>query len=203
MSSSSSSARQSRSTGGIGETLRESAVINLTGAVTMVVDDSPFALDLTTQALLGFGIKTRYACNSGAEAMAILRDHPIDLLIVDCEMPDMDGYALVRWLRRSGLDPNAFAPVIMTAAHVRRSRVSEARDCGASFVVTKPFSASTLLERLVWIARDTRPFLEVGDYFGPDRRFRQGEPPGEERRSSLIRKAQFDAERAAAQRGDA
>lgn len=203
MASPSSSARQSRVTGGVGETLRESAVINLTGAVTMVVDDSPFALDLTTQALLGFGIKTRYTCNSGAEAMAILRDQPIDLLIVDCEMPDMDGYALVRWLRRSGLDPNAFAPVIMTAAHVRRSKVSEARDCGASFVVTKPFSASTLLERLVWIARDTRPFLEVGDYFGPDRRFRQGDPPGEERRSSLIRKAQFDAERAAAQRGDA
>lgn len=203
MASPSSSARQSRATGGVGETLRESAVINLTGAVTMVVDDSPFALDLTTQALLGFGIKTRYTCNSGAEAMAILRDQPIDLLIVDCEMPDMDGYALVRWLRRSGLDPNAFAPVIMTAAHVRRSKVSEARDCGASFVVTKPFSASTLLERLVWIARDTRPFLEVGDYFGPDRRFRQGEAPGEERRSSLIRKAQFDAERAAVQRGDA
>lgn len=202
MASSSTSARLSRATS-VGETLRESAVINLTGAVTMVVDDSPFALDLTTQALLGFGIKTRFACNSGAEAMAILRDHPIDLLIVDCEMPDMDGYALVRWLRRSGLDPNAFTPVIMTAAHVRRSKVSEARDCGANFVVTKPFSASTLLERLVWIARDTRPFLEVGDYFGPDRRFRQGEAPGEERRANLIRKAQFDAERAAAQRGDA
>lgn len=203
MASPSTSARLSRATSGVGETLRESAVINLTGAVTMVVDDSPFALDLTTQALLGFGIKTRFACNSGAEAMAILRDHPIDLLIVDCEMPDMDGYALVRWLRRSGLDPNAFTPVIMTAAHVRRSKVSEARDCGANFVVTKPFSASTLLERLVWIARDTRPFLEVGDYFGPDRRFRQGEAPGEERRANLIRKAQFDAERAAAQRGDA
>lgn len=203
MASSSTSARLSRATSGVGETLRESAVINLTGAVTMVVDDSPFALDLTTQALLGFGVKTRFACNSGAEAMAILRDHPIDLLIVDCEMPDMDGYALVRWLRRSGLDPNAFTPVIMTAAHVRRSKVSEARDCGANFVVTKPFSAATLLERLVWIARDTRPFLEVGDYFGPDRRFRQGEAPGEERRANLIRKAQFEAERAAAYGGDA
>lgn len=202
MASSSTSARLSRATSGVGETLRESAVINLTGAVTMVVDDSPFALDLTTQALLGFGIRTRYACNSGAEAMAILREQPIDLLIVDCEMPDMDGYALVRWLRRSGLDPNAFTPVIMTAAHVRRSKVSEARDCGASFVVTKPFSASTLLERLVWIARDTRPFLEVGDYFGPDRRFRQGEAPGDERRANLIRKAQFEAERAAVHGGD-
>lgn len=183
---------------GIGEALRESSVINLAGAVTMVVDDSPFALELTSQALLGFGIRTRYSCHSAAEAMAILADCPIDLLVVDCEMPEMDGYELVRWLRRSGLDPNAFVPVVMTAAHIRRSRVAEARDCGASFVITKPFSAKTLLERIVWVARDSRPFLEVGEYFGPDRRFRDAAPPGEERRAEVIRRAQFEAEKAAA-----
>ena len=179
--------------------LRESAVINLTGAVTMVVDDSPFGLDITASALLGFGIKTRYACHSAAEAMEILKDHPVDLLVVDTEMPEMDGYELVRWLRRSGLDPNAFAPVIMTASHIRRSRVTEARDCGANFVITKPFSASTLLERIVFVARDTRPFLEVGDYFGPDRRFREGKPPLEERRADVLRRMKMDAEKAAAQ----
>lgn len=183
---------------GLVDALRESAVINLTGAVTMVVDDSPFGLDITASALLGFGIKTKYACHSAAEAIDILQDQAIDLLVVDSEMPDMDGYGLVRWLRRSGLDPNAFAPVIMTAAHVRRSRVSEARDCGANFVITKPFSAASLLERIVWVSRDSRPFLEVGDYFGPDRRFREGGPPGEERRSDVIRKARFEAQKAAA-----
>ena len=190
-----------RGMNGVGESLRESAVFNFAGAVTMVIDDSPFALELTAQAVLGFGIKVRHACSSAAEAIGVLRDHPVDLILVDCEMPGMSGYEFVRWLRRSGLEPNAFAPVIMTAAHVRRSKVSEARDCGASFVITKPFSASTLLERLVWVARDARPFLEVGDYFGPDRRFRQGDPPGEERRASLIRKAQFDAEQRAASGG--
>src|SRR5215217_3004893 len=183
---------------GLAEALRESAVINLTGAVTMVVDDSPFGLDITASALLGFGIKTRYACPSAAAAMEILQDQAIDLLVVDSEMPDVDGYGLVRWLRRSGLDPNAFVPVIMTAAHVRRSRVSEARDCGANFVITKPFSAASLLERIVWVARDSRPFLEVGEYFGPDRRFRAGDPPGEERRGDVLRRARFEAEKQAA-----
>lgn len=186
---------------GLGEALRESSVINLTGAVTMVVDDSPFALELTSQALLGFGIRTKYSCTSAAQAMEILADSPIDLLVVDCEMPEMDGYELVRWLRRSGLDPNAFAPVIMTAAHIRRSRVAEARDCGASFVITKPFSARTLLERIVWVARDSRPFLEVGEYFGPDRRFRDAKPPGTERRAAMIRRAQFEAAKAAQAEG--
>ncbi len=183
---------------GLGEALRDSAVINLTGAVTMVVDDSSFALDLTTQALMGFGIRTRHACLGAAEAMEILKEQNIDLLVVDCEMPGIDGFELVRWLRRSGLEPNAFVPVIMTAAHIRRPRVTEARDCGASFIITKPFSATTLLERIVWVARDGRPFLEVGDYFGPDRRFRTAPAPGEERRADLIRKREFEATKVAA-----
>ncbi|MNS48459.1 MULTISPECIES: response regulator [Brevundimonas] len=186
-----------RGMNGVGESLRESAVFNFAGAVTMVIDDSPFALELTAQAVLGFGIKVRHACSSAAEAIAVLRDHPVDLILVDCEMPGMSGYEFVRWLRRSGLEPNAFAPVIMTAAHVRRSKVSEARDCGANFLITKPFSASVLLERIVWVARDARPFLEVGDYFGPDRRFRSEPWEGLERRSEEIRKAEFEAQRRA------
>ena len=181
----------------LGEALRESAVINLSGAVTMVVDDSPFALDLTSQSLMGFGIRARHACLGAAEAMEILKEQTIDLLLVDCEMPGIDGFELVRWLRRSGLEPNAFVPVIMTAAHIRRPRVTEARDCGASFIITKPFSATTLLERIVWVARDSRPFLEVGDYFGPDRRFRTVPGPREERRADLIRKRDFEAAKAA------
>lgn len=180
---------------GVGESLRESAVINLASATTMVVDDSSFGLDLTCQALRGFGIRTSYTCQSAAEAMEILAEQPIDLLVVDCEMPGVDGYELVRWMRRSA-QANALAPVIMTAAHMRRSRITEARDCGANFVVTKPFSAATLLERIVWVARDQRPFLEVGDYFGPDRRIRDQGPPSDERRAAVIRKAAFDAEQA-------
>ena len=180
----------------VGEALRETAIINLTGAVTMVVDDSPFSAEITTSALLGFGIRTKYSCRSAPDAMAILAEAEIDLLVIDCEMPGMDGFELVQWLRRSG-PPNAFVPVIMTAAHIRRSMVNKARNCGANFIVTKPFSASSLLERIVWVARDSRPFLEVGEYFGPDRRFREGTPPGKERRSDILRRVEFEAQKAA------
>ncbi|KQS56117.1 two-component system response regulator [Brevundimonas sp. Leaf363] len=184
--------------GTVGEPLRDTGVINLNGAVTMVIDDTPFSLDLTAQALLGFGIQTKYTCHSAAKAIEILEDSKVDLILVDTEMPGMDGYEFVRWLRRSGLEPNAFAPVILTGAHVRRSRVTDARDCGANFLITKPFSAAALLERIVWVARDQRPFLELGDYMGPDRRIRDGKAPeGEERRSDLIRKTAFEAQQRA------
>ena len=173
---------------GIGESLRESAVFNFEGAVTMVIDDSPFARELTMRALAGFGLKTRHACSSAVEAIEILRENPVDLILVDSDMPGMSGFEFVRWLRRSKLEPNAFAPVILTAAHVRQSKVQEARDCGANYLITKPFSSLTLLERIVWVSRDNRPFLEVGDYLGPDRRFRTEPYAGPERRALEIRK---------------
>ena len=184
-----------------GEPLRDSAVFNLTSAVVMVVDDSPFSMEVTIQALQGFGIRVQYAVKTAAQAMEILNLHPIDMLLIDCEM---DGHQLVRWLRRSGLEPNAYVPVIMTASHVRRSRVADVRDCGANFLVTKPFSAAVVLERIIWVARDNRPFLEAGDYSGPDRRFKAAKPRAkDERRADMIRLAEHQAQQAAAAAAEA
>lgn len=182
-----------------GEPLRESAVFNLTGAVTMVVDDSPFSMEVTIQALQGFGIRTQHAPRSTAEAMELLKLHSVDLLFIDCEMEGSDGHGLVRWLRRSGLEPNAFVPVIMTASHVRRSKVADVRDCGANFLVTKPFSPAVVLERIIWVARDNRAFLEAADYSGPDRRFAAATPRNAgERRGDMIRLISHPAESTAA-----
>lgn len=178
------------------EPLRDSAVFNLTDAVVMVVDDSPFSQEVTIQALLGFGIRVKFALKSAAEAMEIFKVQPIDMLLVDCEM---DGHDLVRWLRRSGLEPNAYVPVIMTAGHVRRSKVADVRDCGANYLVTKPFSAAVVLQRILWVARDNRSFLEAGDYSGPDRRYQPSEPrTHNERRADMVRLALHRAEQAEA-----
>lgn len=169
---------------GVGQPLRDSAVLNLSKAIVMVVDDDPFSMEISIQSMLGFGAHVRYACRDAKAAIDVLGDYDVDLIIVDCEMPGMDGYDFVRWLRRANREPNSFVPVIMTASHVKKSKVTKARDCGANFLVTKPFSPAVLLERIVWSAKDGRPFLQVGEYFGPDRRFRKDPPPetGERRK---------------------
>lgn len=179
-----------------GETLRASAVINLSGANTLVVDDSAISLSLTTQALRGFGIVARHLCSNAAEAIAVLTEHPIDLMIVDCDMPGMNGRDLVRWLRHSKLEPNAFVPIIMTAGHVRPSTVHDVRACGANFLIHKPFKAEVLLHHVIRVARDNRSFIETSDYCGPDRRINMSEPRDhDERRKDMIRVAALRARR--------
>ena len=52
-------------------------------------------------------------------------------------------------------------------------------DAGVSYVVAKPLSPRVLFERLVYIVRDARQFIETPVYAGPDRRVRaMGPPPG-------------------------
>jgi CheY-like chemotaxis protein len=175
------------------------AIFNLAKAVVMVVDDNPFSLRLTNQMLLGFGIQTRILCASAADAKDLLLANTVDLLIADCDMPDVDGYDLVRWLRRSGLEPNAFTPVLMVSGHIRKSMVAKARDCGANFIVTRPMTPVTLLERVLWLARDPRNFIQAGEYVGPDRRFKEGDPPADTPERRFDRLRQLAAREAAAQ----
>lgn len=163
------------------------SIINLSRANVLLIDDSQFGLRLLEQMLKGFGVRACYACSSTIYAQDVIRREPVDLIVIDCDMPELDGYDLVRWMRNSGLD-NAYTPVVMVAGHTKASKVKKARDCGANFIIARPFSPSTLLDRVVWIARDPRPFLEAPDYAGPDRRFRDDGAPklvGERRADRL------------------
>ena len=83
----------------------------------------------------------------------------------------------MRWLRRETPRPACLAPVIMLTGHAAPSKVKKSRDCGASFVVTKPLTPGVLLQRILWLARDEREFVEGAIYVGPDRRVRNFGPP--------------------------
>lgn len=184
--------------------LQMGAIFNLSKATVMVVDDNPYSLKLTAQTLLGFGMKGRTLCQTADQARQFLQHNVVDLMIVDCDMPDEDGYDLVRWLRRSGMDPNAFTPVLMISGHIRRTMVAKARDCGANFMVTRPLTPSVLLERILWLAKDPRAFIQAGDYLGPDRRFNDPNlPPGQiERRADRLKAIAAEAEAAAPASGE-
>jgi CheY-like chemotaxis protein len=151
----------------------------------LLVDDNPQALDILAQVVQGFGPKSIVRCGSAVEAKEILARQPFDVLLTDGQMPDMDGYELIRWLRHEGGEPNRFIPALIISGHVRLSQLFKARDCGASFTILKPITPKIVLERLFFIARDQRMFVDCGAYIGPDRRFkREGPPPGMEGRRS-------------------
>ncbi len=151
--------------------------VNLEQASVLLIDDSPEALDILSSIVQGFGVREQIRCASAIEATEILRRRMVDLILVDCAMPQMDGYDFVRWLRRETPQPVCLTPVVMLTGHAAPSRIQQSRDCGASFVVTKPLTPSVLLQRILWLAADKREFVQSEGYVGPDRRVRNFGPP--------------------------
>jgi CheY-like chemotaxis protein len=151
--------------------------INLATAQVLIALAGGGEQDILVQILSGYGVRTVNRATSGAEALKCLERETYDLIIVDHALSDMDGFELIQGLRRDGRETNRFAPIILLGGHTRSTDVARARDCGASFVVTKPLSAQVLFDRIVWLAKDQRKFVDCPVYVGPDRRFRAFGPP--------------------------
>ncbi|WP_295709931.1 response regulator [uncultured Brevundimonas sp.] len=151
--------------------------INLSHSSVLLIDDNQQALDMLSSIFHGFGVKEQIKCGSASEGAQILRRRPVDLILVDCVMPDMDGYDFITWLRRETPEPMRYTPVVMLTGHAAQSRVHKSRDCGASFVVAKPLTPAVLLQRILWLGRDEREFVDCDTYCGPDRRVRNAGPP--------------------------
>lgn len=70
-----------------------------------------------------------------------------------------------------------FIPIIVLSGYTQQRTVATARDAGANTVLKKPASPQALFDRIMWVARVPRPFIDAGSYVGPDRRFKAEEPP--------------------------
>lgn len=153
--------------------------VNLARSTVLLIDHNQKSLDMLSSIFHGFGVKQQIKRSTTAEAVATIEAREVDLILIDCSMPEMDGYDFTRWLRRETPPPMRYTPVILLTGHAAQSKVQKGRDCGASFVVTKPLTPTVLLQRILWLGADERSFVECETYVGPDRRVRNfGAPLG-------------------------
>lgn len=150
---------------------------NLEKATILMLETNGMGMDILVQIVTGLGAKSLHRCQTVDDARDVIRRKTVDLVIADALTPSGEGYEFVSWLRREGGEPNCFAPVVVTAAHTPVSMVQNARDCGAHYIVKKPLTPVVMLERILWIARESRPFIECDAYVGPDRRHKNEGPP--------------------------
>jgi two-component system KDP operon response regulator KdpE len=113
----------------------------------LVVDDDPSITSVLKRGLAyeGFAVDT---AASGAEGLALARERPPDLVILDVMMPGLDGFATLREIRR-GFN----VPVIMLTARGEEDQKVRGLALGADDYVTKPFSQKELLARVQAVLR--------------------------------------------------
>jgi DNA-binding response OmpR family regulator len=169
--------------------------LNFSSVNLLLAEQSSFDLEILTQIFFGFGARNYHGATTQEEAAGIAGRHILDLVVLELKLREGSGLDLVRWLRRSSLEQNRAVPIIATSADGASDNVTAARDAGANYFILKPVTPENMIDRVIRVLNDTRPFVEFGAYIGPDRRFKnEGPPPGfSPRRSTDLTGALGDA----------
>jgi two-component system OmpR family response regulator len=122
------------------------------GGSLLVVDDELFLRGAVAASLRFLGFDVAVAEN-GTEALRLARANPFDLLILDVVLPDIDGFEIVRRLRREG---NLVPVIFLTAKDTQDDKVT-GLTIGGDDYMTKPFGLEELAARVRTVLRRTRP----------------------------------------------
>lgn len=163
------------------------------GLISILVADSdaPMA-NLIRSVLKNVGFTNVTVTNNGNEALQKVKSGTVDLLITDWRMDPIDGVSLIQLLRQDRNSPNRFLPIIMLTAKTEIKDVEIARDVGVTEYIVKPFTAKSLLHRIVKVIENPRQHIISKGYCGPDRRHKQIPivPPDVEKRRNTQPTAQ-------------
>ncbi len=129
----------------------------------LLVDDDPIIHKLLDQ----YFKKTPFTLDhafSGAEAFSVLEDNPVDLIVLDINMPQMDGFQTLKKLREE--ISYAKIPVIFLSALDRDNLKVKGLELGADDYLTKPFKGPELAARIKAVLRRNKPQALQGDLTG-------------------------------------
>jgi two-component system, OmpR family, response regulator len=130
--------------------------VSASPARILIVDDEPHITELVSTALRYEGFETEVA-GDGRTALKRAAEWRPDLIVLDVMLPDLDGFAVQRRLRASGLQ----VPIVfLTARDATEDKLEGLRGGGDDYV-TKPFSLEELIARVRSVLRRARPAAGV------------------------------------------
>jgi len=115
----------------------------------LIVDDSSVMRKIVERSLrqAGIGLTEVIEAGNGVEALGVLHERRVDLILCDINMPVMDGLEFVKQLH--GVENAKDVPVIMITTEGSESHVVQALSCGARGYIRKPFTADQVKEQVV------------------------------------------------------
>jgi len=121
--------------------------VDLSGIKVLVVDDAFDTLDVLEQLLKTSGASTMTA-SSAARALDLLERERPDVIVSDIGMPDVDGFELIRRIRRRAAGAGGAIPAIALTAFTRQDDRDKALRAGFTDYMAKPVEVGSLVERI-------------------------------------------------------
>lgn len=140
------------------------------GLGILVVDKNAYMRRLTRMMLMAIGARSVYEVGDGLAALHVVRHANPDVMLLDWDMPFINGPQIIHIVRSPGLFAKPAMPIIMLTESTRRSQVREAMRLGVNEFLVKPTSPKALHDRLAYILLRPRPMVKIGKYYVPEPR---------------------------------
>ena len=140
------------------------------GLTILIVDGNSYMRKITRTMLMNLGSKSVIEATDGISALETIRTCDPDIMLLDWDMPVLNGMEVMRIVRSPGVFPRPNLPIIMLTSNARRSAVMEAMHAGAHEFLVKPTSAKALQDRLTSIVANPRPMVQLGEAYVPQPR---------------------------------
>jgi DNA-binding response OmpR family regulator len=121
-----------------------------TPARILVADDNETNRDILATRLEANGYEVLHA-GDGEQALAVMREHRPDLILLDIMMPKLDGIEVCRRIKADASLP--FTPIVLVTAKAESSDIVEGLDAGADEYLTKPIDQKALVARVKALLR--------------------------------------------------
>jgi CheY-like chemotaxis protein/HPt (histidine-containing phosphotransfer) domain-containing protein len=119
----------------------------------LVAEDNAINQQLVVRLLAGQGHTVEIA-STGAEALAALEQQRFDLVLMDVQMPEMDGFEATAAIRARERDTNRHTPIIAMTAHAMRGDQEKCLNAGMDAYLSKPMLASALYASIDQLLHD-------------------------------------------------
>ncbi|MCU7884893.1 MAG: response regulator [Candidatus Thiodiazotropha sp. (ex Lucinoma annulata)] len=129
------------------------------GGKVLLAEDNPINIELATAMLESLGCHYRVAEN-GLEALDLLQSEDFDLLLLDCEMPILDGYQTASRIRQheQALNNGSHLPIIACTAFVSEENPIRCKEAGMDDFIGKPYEIRKIASILMnWLTKKTEP----------------------------------------------
>jgi CheY-like chemotaxis protein/HPt (histidine-containing phosphotransfer) domain-containing protein len=114
--------------------------------VILIVDDMPLNLVILGQVLQTAGA-TVHTAASGKEALELLETNPVDIILTDLQMPEMDGWEMTNCIRQSS-KWYQHLPIIATTAETEEAEMQKCFALGMDEIIHKPIDPATVYQKI-------------------------------------------------------
>ena len=139
----------------------------LQGLNILIADGNAYMRRLTRTMLMNLGAKSVKEAADGLAALETIREDDPDVVLLDWDMPVLNGMEVMRIVRSPGVFPRPNIPIIMLTERAHHSAVTAAMRAGVHEFLIKPTSPKALRERLMSIVFKPRPMMQLGELYVP------------------------------------